>query len=272
VSPLLADELGIEPALVRTVRTFGLGESQIDDRLAGVLDGVRGGPAQITVHYRATFPEVHVIFVARPRQGQGVRIEAQLDDAERRVRERLGPAVYGAGDTTFCTELISALQRTGARIATAESCTGGLVADMITTEPGSSSVFDLGIVAYANEIKQRVLGVPEEVLRQHGAVSEPCVTAMARGVRELAGATYGVATSGIAGPTGGTPDKPVGTVHVAMATEGEVWHLERVFPFDRRRNKEISAYVALMLVLRHLNGALSSEPLEGRWKRSREDG
>src|SRR5207253_2793723 len=100
--------------------------------------------------------------------------------------------------------------------ATAESCTGGMIGEMLTAVPGSSAYYLGGVISYANEVKVRVLGVSEETLLQHGAVSRSCVEEMAQGVRRLTGATWGVAVSGVAGPDGGTPDKPVGTVHVAV--------------------------------------------------------
>jgi PncC family amidohydrolase len=153
-------------------------------------------------------------------------------------------------------------------VALAESCTGGLAGDLITRAAGSSEVFELGVVTYANEFKHRILEVPRDVLEQHGAVSKPCVLAMARGVRRLAGSTYGVAISGIAGPGGGTADKPVGTVHFGLVHEGGERHVERRFPWvhERQRIKQISAHVAFALVLGHLRGgAAAKDPLAGRW-------
>jgi nicotinamide-nucleotide amidase len=266
VVPLLEAEVeGLRPARVRVIRTFGKGESQIDHRLRDLLSAVDTAGTEVSVHYRTTFPENHVILVVR---GEPGRAGAVLDALEQEIRSRVGRSVYGVDDTSFSEAVVQALREAGATLALAESCTGGLAGDLITRASGSSEVFHLGVVTYANAFKHRLLGVPEAVLEQQGAVSQECVEAMARGVRQLAGTTYGVSISGVAGPTGGTADKPVGTVHFALATEREVIHLSRRFPFgDRQRIKEVAAHVALSLVLRHLAGALrgSADPYEGRW-------
>lgn len=252
VAPLLVQELeGVRPARTRVLRTFGMGESQIDQRLSGVLDELESGEISLSLHYRTSFPENHVMLVVR---GGDARAGELLDRFEEEARRRLGErVVYGVDDTTFSDAVVAALREAGATVALAESCTGGLAADLLTGASGSSAVFELGVVTYSNTFKHRILGVPEQVLEQHGAVSRECVLAMARGVRELAGSTFGVAISGIAGPTGGSPDKPVGTVHFALCHEGGERHVERRFPWkERRRIKEISAHVALALVLGQL--------------------
>ena len=158
-------------------------------------------------------------------------------------------------DTSFSDAVVAALREAGATLALAESCTGGLTGDLITSASGSSEVFELGAITYSNEVKHKMLGVERQVFEDHGAVSQQCVEAMAEGVRRLAGADFGVAISGIAGPTGGTPDKPVGTVHFAVASDAGVRHLHRVFPFERKRVKIVSAHTALALVLRELKRA-----------------
>lgn len=120
---------------------------------------------------------------------------------------------YGVAD-----ELVAMLARQGKKIASVESCTGGLISKLITDIPGSSEVFELGITTYSNEMKTRMVGVPKEILNQYGAVSPQTAEAMAVGIRALSGADIGVSTTGIAGPGGGTPDKPVGLVYTALAT------------------------------------------------------
>ena len=148
-------------------------------------------------------------------------------------------------------EAVEALRRRGWRLAIAESCTGGLVAHLVTEVPGASACFELGVVTYADRAKRDVLGVPEDVLATHGAVSRETVECMARGVRARPGAEIGLALSGIAGPTGGTPDKPVGTVHLALATpEGTRWQ-ERRFEGDRSGVKRGAAHAALEMVRRY---------------------
>jgi nicotinamide-nucleotide amidase len=137
-------------------------------------------------------------------------------------------------------------------LATAESCTGGLIGDRLTNVPGSSDVYLGGVVAYANACKVTALGVQQATLDEHGAVSEPTVLEMAHGVRERLGATFAISSSGIAGPGGGTPDRPVGTVWIAVVGDGleetRLLHL----PFERRGNKVVSSYAALDLLRRRL--------------------
>lgn len=262
-----------QPARVRVVRTFGIGESQIDHRLQGLLESVEETTGvqscgSVTIHYRTSFPENSVILVVRPKDDQEPeqqRAEALLVALEEEVRRRLGRSVYGVDGTTFSDAVVRALRDEGATVALAESCTGGLAGDLITRASGSSEVFELSVVTYSNRCKHEILGVPTEILETHGAVSAQCVEAMALGVRRLAGSTYGVAISGIAGPTGGSPKKPVGTVHFALASPEGVRHLQRCFPFDRQRVKLVSAYVALTLVLRRVTRAEDPDPFEGRW-------
>ncbi len=253
LAPLLEQELSCRPAVVRTLNTFGIGESQLDHRLGAVLQQVDHGPCEVSVHYRTSFPCNHLILVARPADGAGADAAAEtLDRLEAAARGEVGKYIYGVDETSFSDAVVAALAEAGATLALAESCTGGLTGDLITSASGSSAVFEMGCVTYSNEVKHRMLGVPMEIFEEHGAVSQQCVEAMAEGVRRLAGADYGAAISGIAGPTGGTPDKPVGTVHFAVASAAGVTHLHRVFPFDRRRVKVVSAHTALALVMREL--------------------
>lgn len=146
------------------------------------------------------------------------------------------------------------LRRRGWFIGLAESCTGGLVSHALTNVAGSSDYVRGGVVAYANEVKRDVVGVPEELLVAHGAVSEPVALALARGVRSLLGTEVGASVTGIAGPTGGTPDKPVGTVYIAASTplgdraEHHVWNADRV------TNKDLSARALLQLLIALLQG------------------
>jgi nicotinamide-nucleotide amidase len=150
--------------------------------------------------------------------------------------------------------VVAALTRRGERVALAESCTGGLVAEMLTRVPGSSNVFDLGVVAYANAVKEGIVGVPAALLAAHGAVSEPVARALAEGVRRAGKATWGIGITGIAGPGGGTPDKPVGTVWVALAGPGGTEAVHRVWRGDRERIRKTAAYEALDLLRRATRG------------------
>jgi nicotinamide-nucleotide amidase len=168
---------------------------------------------------------IHIAYLPAPGQVR-VRLSATGDDAKLLVDRAYSEFLSLAGDHVVAEEdkplaqvLVEALTKSGATVATAESCTGGTIASRITAISGSSAVFQGGVVAYANEVKCRLLGVSEDDLQAHGAVSEPVVRQMATGARERFGTTYALATSGIAGPTGGTAEKPVGTIWIALASE-----------------------------------------------------
>ncbi|HTM20245.1 MAG TPA: competence/damage-inducible protein A [Kofleriaceae bacterium] len=236
----------------RVFRVFGMGESHIAAALAGVLGGEPGA----SLHYQVKFPETLVKVVVRSRDPGESR--ARLDAIDARVRAALGPRLYGTDDDSLPAALGRALTAAGATLATAESCTGGMAGELITTVPGSSRWYVGGAVTYADREKVRQLGVREDTLATHGAVSEACVVEMARGVRERCAADWGVAISGIAGPDGGTPDKPVGTVWLAVAGPGERLETRKVnWPGARDQVRTLAAWSALGLVLRALAGGES---------------
>ncbi len=137
-------------------------------------------------------------------------------------------------------------------LSLAESCTGGLIAHRITNIPGSSNYFLGGVVAYSNEVKEKILGVPHEILLQYGAVSEETARAMAEGARRLLGSDLALAVTGIAGPTGGTPEKPVGLVYIALAAEEEVWCERHIWNGDRLQNKAQSAEAGFEMLIAYL--------------------
>ena len=244
VLPRLAASLGDVPA-ARLVKLFGVGESAADQAMRPVMDdpahrGVRFG-------YRAHFPEVHLKWTV-----SGPGAEARADAIEVAVRALFGEAVWGGGKEELNELVVARLAARGQRVALAESCTGGLVAELLTRVPGASAVLDLGVVAYANQVKAGVLGVPEGLLTAHGAVSEPVARAMAEGARRTGRADWGVGLTGIAGPGGGTPEKPVGTVHLALAGPDGTTAVARHFRGDRERVRRFAAWEALYLVLRAL--------------------
>ncbi len=157
-------------------------------------------------------------------------------------------------------EIGDELRKRGLSISTAESCTGGLVSHRITNVSGSSDYYKGGVIAYANEVKEKILGVAGHILREKGAVSVECAVAMAKGVKSLLGSDVGIATTGIAGPTGGTPDKPVGLVYIALATKDYAYHEKHIFHEDREGNKCEAADAALEMLKRYLlERARSSE-------------
>jgi nicotinamide-nucleotide amidase len=237
VLPRLASRLDEVPA-ARVVKLFGVPESHADQRMRPVMDdpdnrGVRFG-------YRAHWPEIHVKWTVG-----GGGAEARADRILARVRELFGDAIWGTGKEELPALVVDRLRARGERVALAESCTGGLLAGLLTAVPGASAVFDLGVVAYADAMKEVVVGVPRALLAAHGAVSEQVARALAEGVRTRAGAAWGVGITGIAGPSGGTPDKPVGTVHLALAGTAGTEHWWRKYPGDRDRIRRTAAHDAL---------------------------
>ena len=242
--PMLLPEL---PALAtRRVLAAGLAEATAGEAIADLME--HAGPHREDLRVGITASLGVLSITVRGNDAQAVA------RAEQEVRKRLGPAVFGGGDQTLAGAVVAALAERGLSLTTAESCTGGLLAGAITSVPGSSAVFREGVVTYADEAKTARLDVPAELLAEHGAVSEPVALAMARGARARAQADLAVAISGVAGPDGGTPDKPVGTVVIAVCDARG----ERALTFrwkgtrDELRARSVS--VALDLVRRRLPG------------------
>ncbi len=230
------------------LRTYGMPESLVGEKLAGVEAAFSG----VTIGYRAHFPEIEVKVLARG--GSYDEAHALCERATKEVRARLGDIVYGEGEDTFAAIVGRVLRQRSLTLAIAESCTGGLVGHMLTREPGASDFLLLDAVTYANSAKTGILGVDEDVLRAHGAVSAEVAIAMAEGARRVSGANIALSLTGIAGPTGGSEAKPVGTVHMAIAGERGTEHLHRVFPFDRDMNQHAAAWAGLQLVKRYAEG------------------
>jgi nicotinamide-nucleotide amidase len=225
------------------LHTYGLPESVVGAKLAGIEDDFPG----TTIGYLPHFPEVEVKVLAR---GAGRASARELcERATREVRNRLGSNVFGEGDETFAGVLGRALRSRGWTLAIAESCTGGLVGHMLTREPGASDFLLLDAVTYANSAKARILGVDEETIRWHGAVSPEVAEAMARGARRVSGADVGLSLTGVAGPSGGTEAKPVGTVYIAVARpDGSLEIQHRSFSGDREGIQTLASYAGLQLV------------------------
>jgi nicotinamide-nucleotide amidase len=232
----------------RIYHVFGMGESHVATALEGVLAGVAGG----SLHYQVKFPEVLVKVVIRDRDAAAA--EARLEAVDAVVRARLGDKIYGTDSDELATALGRALREAGATLATAESCTGGMIGELITDVAGSSSYFLGGAITYTNEEKTRQLGVRAETLAEHGAVSEACVIEMAQGARQRFGTHYAVAVSGVAGPGGGSEEKPVGTVWLAVAGPARCTSRRVFWPRDRASIRRLSAYWAMAMVLRELGG------------------
>jgi len=226
----------------RVLKVAGLGESQVEEKVAPVLADLPG----LELGYCARMGEVEVRLIADP---------GTNEVAEQRVRAALGEAIYGRGDERLEDVVVRALAAAGQMVATAESCTGGLLANRLTNVPGSSAVFRTGWVTYHDEAKQRELGVRAETLAQHGAVSEAVAREMAEGARQRSGADYGLSATGIAGPGGGSAEKPVGLVFVALATPARTIAVGQQWLLDRESFKFFVAQTALDLLRRELLAA-----------------
>ncbi len=231
----------------RGFQTFGYRESS----LAQLLEDLPLGEGE-SLHYQPGFPRVFVLLTAS--HGD----EARLDRVASLIRERIPDAIYSEGAESFPEVVVASLQRHNLTISTAESCTGGLIASYLTSVPGVSSVFREGVITYSNESKFSILGVEQGVLQDHGAVSGPVVVQMAEGILRRSGSDVALATSGIAGPGGGTAEKPVGTVHVALAMAGEatVHHCLNL-KGDRQRVQTLAAWSVLDLLRKELKKKFS---------------
>ncbi len=211
----------------------------------------------VTLAYRIDFPEVDVKVIARSSNQAAARELATRAAAE--AKERLGDVVYGEGDDTLPDIAGRALRARGSRLAIAESCTGGLISHLLTKSPGASDYLIGSAVVYANSAKTRLLGVSEDTLRGHGAVSAEVAAEMAEGSRRLCETDFGVAVTGIAGPGGGSAQKPVGLVYWAVAHPGGTLIKERIFSGSRSEIQSNAAHSALDL-LRRIAMGLPDEP------------
>ena len=229
----------------RTLSTFGLPESVADEMLAGFSGRFEG----IRLGLRAHFPEIHVKLYGRGDAEKGLSNSMQAAVAW--VSERLGDNLYSTEGESMASVLGKRLMHRKATLSVAESCTGGLISDWLTNVPGSSNFFRYAAVTYSNEAKIKMLRVSPATIRDNGAVHEKTVLEMAEGVKALCGSDYAVATSGVAGPDGGTPEKPVGTVCIGLATprysKSKRYYLQSA---DREMNKRIFAMKALDMLRR----------------------
>ncbi len=221
------------------LKTFGMTESAVNDR----LDGIEAEHA-VTLAYRAHFPEIEVKVLAR-----GDNCAERARTAADAVITRLGlDVVYGEGDVTFAQQLGKLLVERKLTLAVAESCTGGTVGRLLTERGGASEFFVGGVICYANRVKEGLLGVPAPLLAEHGAVSAPVARAMAQGALAALGSDLALALTGVAGPSGGTADKPVGLVHFAVASPAGTSDRQMVFPGSRTQVRDLAAFAGLSLV------------------------
>lgn len=234
----------------RSFRVFGVGESLIEVKLGKILSGEN---PTVALYAKASECLIRVTAKAEEKEKAAVMLQPVVNQ----IYDIFGDAVYGENVDSLEQVLVPMLQEKRLKLATAESCTGGMLSQKITSVPGSSEVFECGVVTYANRIKHALLGVPDDYFDQYGAVSEQVASAMAEGVLELSGADVGVGITGIAGPDGGTKEKPVGTVYISVAFQNGVTET-KLFQFGHGRKNEreyirnASAMNALNMVRKRL--------------------
>lgn len=225
---------------VKTICTFGLPESVVDEKITAI-------PAQfpeLRLGLRASFPYIQVKLYGRSPDSRA--LARQLEAAQEQVCACLGDTVFSTEGKSLAESLGNILVSRSATVAVAESCTGGLIASQLTDVPGSSDYFLFSGVTYANSAKEKILKVPAAILQEHGAVHAETARHMAQGARQVSGADYAIATSGIAGPSGGTAEKPVGTLCVGLATPETTHGFTYHFPVrSREQNKHLFAAVAM---------------------------
>jgi len=246
--PWLVQRFGLREAIyTKTLHTVGIGESDLDRRIEDLFRTLENPKIAVLAHgFRV---DVKVMAKADSRE----RAEAMIAPVAAELRTRIGSGYYGDDETTLAGAIVARLAERGLTLATAESCTGGAVADAIVGVAGASAAFRGSVVAYANDVKVGLLNVPERTLESAGAVSEETAVAMARGARERLGADVVLATTGIAGPSGGTQEKPVGLVWFALAFGGgEIETRRLTFPGNRADIRERATVAALGLLWRRI--------------------
>lgn len=236
---------------VKTLSTFGLTESATGERMKGFSTEF----PEIKVGFRAKFPEIQIKLYASGTDRE--TIDKLINQATESVLKTMGENVFSVDGMSMEAVVGELLTEKKATLAVAESCTGGLISHMLTNVPGSSEYFLFSGITYSNHAKTKILDVSPDVIKRFGAVHEKTAKKMAQGVRRIAGATYGLAVTGIAGPGGGTDDKPVGTVWIGLATARSAQGFRFYFPFNNRlRNKTIFAMKALDILRRELMGSV----------------
>ncbi len=245
ILPWVRQKAGGRRLASRIFHVTGMTESEVDSRAAPVYMG---------------YPGIRTIVLAKPghialRMSRWIGPDEEANDLEElasRIQEALGDAVFSATREALEEVVGGLLFESGQTLAVAESCTSGMIGMRITSVPGSSRYFLGGIMCYSNEVKERLCGVPNRLLAEHGAVSERVAEALALGVRNALGSSVGLSVTGIAGPDGGTSEKPVGLVFVGIADGSRVMHLRRIVPGDRETIRERTTYFALSSLRRFL--------------------
>lgn len=250
IAPVLRQRVGDVFILRHKLSIYGLTESKTDELAAPVY--LEYSNPTTTILFKDGQIELHLTAQA----ATAAAAQGLLDELAAKLTAVLGDTVYSQKDDSLEKVVGDLLRARNATVATAESCTGGLLAGRLTEVAGSSDYFISGVVSYANEAKMDLLGVPRELIETHGAVSEEVAAAMARGVRERANTTYGIGITGIAGPGGGSAEKPVGLVYLALADAQTSQVRKLMFPGDRQFIRTLSVNAALDLLRRSLLGKL----------------
>ena len=250
IIPHLRDRLPLGGPVIRarTLRTANIAESALADKLGELARGVHG----LSLAYLPGNDGVDLRLTSYRLPAR--ETEATLTEAARLVREKVGQFIYGEGDDDLAALMLTECAARDLTLAVAESCTGGMLGMRLTAVPGSSRVVQGGTIAYANAVKVRELDVSQSDLDAHGAVSEPVARAMATGARLRFGTNIGIGITGVAGPDGGTPEKPVGTVWVAIDLDGEVHAVRAILPGDRSEIRYRTAQLALDRLRRVFEG------------------
>ena len=244
ISDDIKSSYGISSIYHKTVMTYGMAESALSKLIEPWEDSLP--------------PEVHLAYLPNPLTGVRLRLSiyggnkdeqaARVEKEFNYLKEILSEYIYSETEDTLQDNIGRLLINAGKTISAAESCTGGMISHLFTSVPGSSSYFLGSVTSYANSVKENVLNVPADIIKNHGAVSSECAAAMAEGVRKLTGSDYAVSTTGIAGPTGGTEEKPVGTVWIGVSSEKGTETYKIQYNGDRQRNIERSSAYALNLI------------------------
>ncbi len=247
VIPMLRSTFSTPMVLHRTIHSQGIGESTLAEKITDIEDSF---PPNFKLAYLPHYSIVRLRITATGNDPQLLR--EQISSLEERIVSRIGEFVFGYDDSSLEKEIGKLLLKKGGTLATAESCTGGLVAHKICLVPGASEYFNGSVVSYSYDLKKKLLGVKEETLVKYGAVSEETVLEMLAGVLEITGSDYGISISGIAGPGGGTSDKPVGTVWIATGNKERM--IAKRYQFTRTREiiMEYTAITALGMLWRFL--------------------
>jgi nicotinamide-nucleotide amidase len=246
VLPKLAAKAGDVSVVRRVLRVVGLGESAVDEKIAPVYTQYKN--PQTTILFNRSEIEIHLTAQAKTEKDA----ELLLDGLAGQIEERLGHSIFAFRGETMEEVVGLRLAVAGFTLSVAESCTGGLISQRLTEVPGSSVYFMEGVVTYSNDAKTRSLGVDAELIETHGAVSAEVAEAMAEGVRRRADTDFGIAVTGIAGPGGGSPEKPVGLVYIALSDDAHTEHRKLILPGDRHLIRWRASQAALDLLRRRL--------------------